>query len=44
MANLTIPSPEVDIGKCPNCGENVKINPVWYQRLKALIDFINANL
>lgn len=44
MANLTIPTPDVKLGTCPQCGADVKIDPSWYQKLKALIDFINSKL
>lgn len=44
MANLTLPSPDSEFAKCPHCGSAVKINPIWFQRLKQILDYINANL
>jgi hypothetical protein len=40
--NLTIPSPEVELGTCPHCGAKVKINPVWYQKIQALLKYLNT--
>jgi hypothetical protein len=44
MANITIPNAEENIGKCPHCGAEVKINPAWYRKLLELVRLVNANL
>jgi hypothetical protein len=40
--NLTIPSPDIELAKCPHCGASVKINPVWFQKIKAILDYLNS--
>lgn len=48
MANLTLPNADAKLGECtcPNCGAKVelKIDPVWYRSLIALILLINGAL
>lgn len=41
---LTLPNADVPLGKCPHCGAEIKIEPIWYQRLVALLSFINKNV
>lgn len=42
MAKITIPNPEVAIGKCSHCGQDIKITPVWYQKLLEIIKALNS--
>jgi uncharacterized protein (UPF0212 family) len=48
MANLTLPNPEVPVGKmkCPHCGQEheVKIDPIWFRKLQELLKLINDSL
>lgn len=40
--NLTLPSPDSEFARCPHCGASVKINNIWFQKLKALLDYLNS--
>jgi hypothetical protein len=44
MATITFPNPDVPIAKCPHCGAEVKMNPVWYQKLLELLRLVNSGL
>lgn len=44
MANITFPNPDVPIAKCPHCGLETKINPVWFQKLLELLKLVNSSL
>lgn len=40
--NLTIPAPDVELAKCAHCGKAVTINPVWYQKIQAILKYLNS--
>ncbi len=44
MANLTLPSANVPVAKCPHCGAEVTLAGVWYEKLLALLKLVNQGL
>lgn len=39
---LTLPAPESEFARCPHCGASVKIDKVWYQKLVAILAYLNS--
>jgi len=44
MANLSFPKDQASLGKCPHCGAEIKIDPIWYTALQRLFALVNASL
>lgn len=44
MANLVFPTPDIPLTKCPHCGAETKITPVWFEAIKRLLKLVNAGL
>lgn len=41
---LTLPDPNVTLGKCTRCGAEIKMNDHWYTRFQQVLAALNSLL